>query len=171
LFEINNIIYYLTALRMVKDSNNIAHTGTVKSGSTTATISNIPVGSCTVTVTAPDGYSATVSPTSFTMGASGNQDLAVTSSQQSSNSVHVTVINPTCECYIRVYTGKNSTVIDRKLISAGGTVDFDLPELHNDYYIFAEEAPGYGSGAVPAVPNTDISANQVTGGNYEANMQ
>ena len=55
----------------VTDSGKAVHTVKVNSTTLAASLTGIPVGSCTVTVTAPDGYQATASPSSFTLTTSG----------------------------------------------------------------------------------------------------
>ncbi|BBB90376.1 carboxypeptidase regulatory-like domain-containing protein [Methylomusa anaerophila] len=100
----------------VTDSASATHIGTVNSGSTTATISNIPVGDCTVTVTPPSGYTATPTPSSFTLSTAG-QAVAVTSSQQTGN-VTITLGGTMS------VSGYTVTVTD----SAGGTHSVSGPQ-------------------------------------------
>jgi sRNA-binding regulator protein Hfq len=68
---------------------SLTYTATVNSGATSAVIHNVPVASYAVTVSAPNGYSATVSPTSINVTNGQTIPLSVTSSQQTDGQVTV----------------------------------------------------------------------------------
>jgi len=132
----------------VTDSGSVTHTGTVSSGSTTVTISGVPVGNCTVTITSPDGYIATATPSSFALITSG-QAVGVTSIQQTGN-VNVTLSGIMSAANYTVTVTDSESVNHTGTINSGSTTVMISGVLVGNCTVTVTSPDGYAATATPS---------------------